>query len=152
MTLPTGSLSMSQVAAELGLSLPLSLQHAWVRALAQVSGAACDFNSLRGKTGTYNGGGSSPPSGGFATFPSPPWFGGNLSEMDAFSPSGGNHFELNFSATPNWSGNIRVTNQTTGITALFNNKVSSTQWQASPFQVNMIRANVTDTFLIQPST
>ncbi|CAE6712555.1 hypothetical protein R75461_01125 [Paraburkholderia nemoris] len=153
MTLPTGSLSMSQIAAELGLSLPLSLQHSWVRALAQVGGAACDFNSLRGKTGTFNGGCPSNVPASFITFPgNPPWFGGTLSEMDAFAAGQGNQFQLNFASAPNWSGNIRVTNQTTGISALFNVKASSTQWQATPFQANLIRSNVTDTFLIRPSS
>jgi hypothetical protein len=150
MTLPTGALYMSQIAAELGLSLPLSLQHGWVRALAQVTGPACDFNSLRGKTGTFNGA----VTGGlnFISFPGgSPWFGGALQEMDAFGPSGGNYFALNFTSGPNWSGNIRVTNQTTGVSVLFNNKVSSTQWQSSPFVSNFIR-NSNDVFLVQPST
>jgi hypothetical protein len=57
MTLPaTGTLSMSQIATELGLSQTgLSLNHSWIRALAQRPSGSVSYSSLRGQSGHFSG-------------------------------------------------------------------------------------------------
>lgn len=116
MTLPASlPISMSQIAAELGLSLPLSLQHSWVRALAQVSGAACDFNSLRGKTGRFDGN-VSVNGVGVGSLGNSPFFGVPL---NALGNQGGQlSVNVNGATPPSYTGSIRVTNNTTGVGAV----------------------------------
>jgi hypothetical protein len=149
MTLPTGALSMSQIATELGRSLPLGLQDPMVRALAQVTGAACDFNSLRGKTGRIDQ--SQPcvnPIGTVqVTFPGAIWFGGGNSIALFNSRSG---FQgLVFDNAPNWSGNISARNNTTGAVCVLS-KTDSTNW-TGPLTANLLRLGQTDNFTILPS-
>jgi hypothetical protein len=158
MTLPaSGPISMSQVSVELGLAAnyPLSLNNSWVRYLGQVAqSGVVSFLNLLGKTATYNGPAPSGVSGAYAIFPSPPWFGGVLQEIDVFGPSGGNEFLLWFSqgaSLPNWPNNIKVTNLTTGVSAVFTPVGNGYQWQATPWQANLVRSNVSDTFLVQPT-
>lgn len=157
MTLPTGSLSMSQIGTELGLSLPLSLQHAWVRALAQVGGAACDFNSLRGKTGRFDGSLASfiTGSGGSTrvnvSFSSAPFFGGTLNLMQA------NPFTfvvtLFTAGAPNWTGNIKVTNNSSGDSQVLAYAGGSPPtWTVTDGSGNLVRNPATDSFTILPSS
>lgn len=156
MTLPaSGPISMSQVSVELGLSATynLSLDNSWVRYLGQVagSGTICSFLNLQGKTGTFQGVAPSGTGALYAVFPSAPWFGGILEELDAFSPSQGNQFIFTFAVAPNWPNNIKITNLSTGVSATFTPQSGGTTWVASPWQANMIRANASDTYLIQPT-
>jgi len=150
MTLPTGALSMSQVATELGRSLPLSLQDTMVRALAQVSGAACDFNSLRGKTGRFDGSLFCASGGGGQSinFSGAPWFGGSLqgAAQTITTPD----TTVSFSVAPNWSGKILLLNNTTGASALLA-KISATQWDIATTVANLFRAGQTDNFTVLPS-
>lgn len=152
MTLPTGSLSMSQIATELGLSLPLSLQHSWVRALAQVGGAACDFNSLRGKTGRFGGTLATTTASNFnkVNFSSAPFFGSTLNQLQINNSTLEVFLSFGFSA-PNWSGNIRVTNNTTGATVVLSQQ-DSQDWHANVGPANLIRTGATaDSFTLLPS-
>jgi hypothetical protein len=59
MTLPAAfPLSMSQIATELGLSLPLSINHPWVIALAGKTALPVSFSDLLGKSGHCNASGT----------------------------------------------------------------------------------------------
>jgi hypothetical protein len=151
MTLPTGALSMSQVATELGRSLPLSLQDAMVRALAQVSGAACDFNSLRGKTGRFDGSLFCASGGGGQSinFSGVPWFGGALlsAGQNITLPQTG----VSFSVAPNWSGNILLRNNTTGASIVLPQSGGPTSWSANITVPLLFRAGQTDNFTVLPS-
>jgi hypothetical protein len=152
MTLPVGSLSMSQIAAELGLSLPLSLQHAWVRALAQVSGAACDFNSLRGKTGRFDGNLPTQASAGFfITFNNAPFFGGGLQTAQYIVNTG--EADIFFNALPAaWRGNLLLRNNSTGAQAVLAfNPTSPGFWQTMSAPANLMRNGAVDSYTILPN-
>lgn len=121
MTLPASfPLAMSQIATELGLSLPLSMSNPWVIALAGKSALPVSFSNLLGKTGRFDGnltvqnGGTSPPT--VKVLPNAPFFGGAIAAVASNTGSG---CSLVFSSNPNWSGNIRVTNNTLGQSAVF---------------------------------
>ncbi|MCO1349255.1 hypothetical protein L0Z31_17470 (plasmid) [Burkholderia vietnamiensis] len=121
MTLPASfPLSMSQVATELGLSLPLSMSNSWVIALAGKSALPVSFSNLLGKTGRFDGnlttqsGGTSPPT--VKVIPNTTFFGGTIATV-ASNTGGG--CSLVFSSTPNWTGKIRITNNTLGLSAVF---------------------------------
>lgn len=146
MTLPTGSLSMSQIATELGLSLPLSLQHAWVRALAQVSGAACDFNSLRGKTGRFDG--SLPCSGStiLSIVMNAPFFGGTIGSLSNNTNTTALTLSINVTF-PHWTGNVFVKNNSTGVSATLS--FNGTGWSGTG---SLLRSGFTDNFTILPSS
>jgi hypothetical protein len=141
---------MSQIAAELGLSLPLNLQHVWVRALAQVGGAACDFNSLRGKTGRFDGAIAS-------TFANPlisisfggaPFFGGTLNGASQNISNG--NLQITSLSAPNWTGNVKLINNTTAVSAVLPFAGSGT-WSLSGAS-SVLRAANTDGFTLLPST
>lgn len=149
MTLPTGALSMQQIANELGLSLPLSIQHPWVIALAGKSAVPISFGDLRGKTGQFQGAVTALPNVTTIHFPTnTPLFGGTLSAL--VNDLNANNLSLQFSATPFWTGNIKVTNQTNGISVVLT-KLDTIQWAVSPAVPNLVPQGSTCQYLIQPA-
>lgn len=153
MTLPASfPMSMSQIATELGLSLPLSISHAWVIALAGKSALPVSFSDLLGQTGTATGNATGTSGGGGVTAPfSSPWFRGQISQLGATSGGApGNTVSMLFSSAPNWSGNILLKNNTTNASIVLS-KFNSTAWQVNSNPGNIVRAGVTDNFTIQPS-
>lgn len=158
MTLPAAfPLSVSQIATELGLSLPLSANHAWVLALAQVGGLPLSFNQLLGRTGRFDGSAlaSSSGSGVFINLGFAPWFGGQLASFGgSFGGPGGTSTLLSFqgggAAVPNWTGNIKVKNNTTGVSVVLP-KIDSIDWGNSLAPTNLVRNGSTDSFTILPS-
>lgn len=151
MTLPASfPMSMSQIATEIGLSLPMSLNHAWVVALAGKSGLPVSFSDLLGQSGRYDGnnavGGVNPASISLNN----PFFRGTLS-VAAQSTLNGN-LTLSFSVAPNWSGNILMKNNTTGASAVLG-KQNSTTWSVNGASGNILalREGGTDNFTILPS-
>ncbi|WP_143155721.1 MULTISPECIES: hypothetical protein [Burkholderia] len=151
MTLPASfPMSMSQIATELGLSLPLSINHAWVIALAGKSGLPVSFSDLLGKTGRYDGnnavGGVNPANISLNN----PFFGGTLSAMNQSTTNG--NMTLSFSVAPNWSGNIFAKNNTTGASAILAMQ-NSTTWSVNGASGNILalREGFTDSFTILPS-
>jgi hypothetical protein len=150
MTLPASfPLSMSQIAAELGLSLPLSINHSWVVQLAGKGALPVSFSDLLGKTAKFNGNLTGGASGGlFVQFGNAPFFGGALVELDVFLGGGGS--SLSISGPPNWNGNIRVTNNTTGISLVLS-KLNNTAWTSASNPANLIRSGITDNFSVIPS-
>ncbi|QTO49469.1 hypothetical protein [Burkholderia latens] len=155
MTLPASfPMSMSQIARELTLSLPLHLEHPWVLALAGRSGPPVSFSNLLGQTGTATGNATTTSGGGgtgiTASFSSP-WFRGQIAQLGATSGGlPGNTVSVSFSSAPNWAGNILLKNNTTGGSIVLS-KFSSTSWQVSSNPGNILRPSVTDNFTITPS-
>lgn len=151
MTLPASfPISMSQIAAELGGSPPLSLGHAWVIALAGKSALPVSFSNLLGKTGRYDGsnavGGVNPASISLSN----PFFGGTLSGLSQSTTNG--NMTLSFSSAPNWGGNIITKNNTTGASAVLI-KQNSTTWAVNGASGNILalREGFTDSFTFLPS-
>lgn len=152
MTLPAAfPMSMSQIATELGLSLPLSLNHPWVLLLAQVGGLPLSFNTLLSKTGRFDGSLFCASGGGGQTinFGGAPWFGGQLlsAGQNVTIPT----TSIGFSVAPNWPGNILLRNNTTGASIVLP-KTGSTQWSAGGTVGNLFRAGQTDNFTVLPSS
>lgn len=154
MTLPASfPLSMSQVATELGISLPLSLEDSRVLALAGKTGAPISFSDLLGKTGRFDGsvlcqGDSSP--GYFINLASAPFFGGGLAEL-AVNEAGGGLTFLSIGGSATWTGNILVQNNTTGASVALPN-AGGGDWQIAGITTNLMRPTFTDSFTILPST
>ena len=125
MTLPTGAISMSQVAAELGISQTgLNLNHSWVRALAGQNSGPISMSNLQGQTGNLDG--NLTIQGGPVYFVNMnnPFFRGTISGM---TQDTSNNLTMSFSATPNWNGNISVRNLSNGASATLT-KQNSTTW------------------------
>jgi hypothetical protein len=143
---------MSQIAAELGLSLPLSINHPWVIALAGKSGLPVSFSDLLGQTGTATGNATATSGGGGINAPfSSPWFRGQIFQIGATTGGApGFTVYINFSVAPNWNGNILLKNNTTGGSIVLP-KLNSTAWQINSNPGNIVRAGFTDNFTIQPS-
>lgn len=130
MTLPASfPLSMSQIATELGKSLPLSILDPWVIALAGKSAAPVSFSNLLGKTGSFSGNvtftmgsgthfgqvGSSSPQ------PITQFFGGSIFSVDNGGDVSGSAVYIRFDggqAAPNWANKIALTNNVNGKTAV----------------------------------
>lgn len=169
MTLPaSGPLFLSQIADELVISASgLSLNHAWVRALAQKPGGAISYADLRGRTGkintSYATNPSSPATNPIILFGYPDLFGGNLYELSALQTGGGSTMSLTLTfqgavdglpvrEPPVYAGNFRVTNQSTGHTYVLP-KIGTAFWGGTfGWDPNIVRIGATaDVFLIQPA-
>lgn len=166
MTLPASApISMSQIAAELQLALPLALGNDWVRQLAgQASGStgAIGILSLLGKTGSFNGSvtiqmGSGVNFGNRISITSMgQFFGASIQSIDGYDASS-TSARITFNSAPNWSGNIKITNQTAGASGVLT-KLNSTTWQTTSAAANTIPGSglasgqqTTATMLIQPN-
>ncbi|MEM5294253.1 hypothetical protein VSR82_07905 [Burkholderia sp. JPY481] len=153
MTLPASfPLRMDQVATELGLSLPLSMNHAWVLALAQKSGLPVSFSDLLGKTGRFDGNlaTTSANNVNVAFISNAPFFGGTIAFIR--TDFGVNETDISFNTTPNWTGPILITNHSSGVSARVP-YVGSGSWFLSGAVANLIRTGATaDAFTIQPTS
>jgi len=164
MTLPASfPLSMSQIAAELGKSLPLSILDPWVVALAGKSAAPVSFSDLLGKTGSFNGNVNFLMGSGvnFGTVTSTSalgsFFGGGISSLDNMGDATFKSVRLSFSSAPNWSGKISVTNQNNGASSVLT-KQNATTWSTTTGTANTIPGSTlpaggttSSTILIKPS-
>lgn len=115
MTLPASfPLSMSQIATELGLSLPLSLTHPWVL-LLNGGGPPVSFSQLLGLTGRFDGNEVITGSGfNYAvSLGGAPFFSGTLNGLSETTASA--NLQLVASSAPNWTGNVFVKDNTTGL-------------------------------------
>lgn len=146
MTLPTSfPMSMSQIATELGLLLPLSINHAWVIALAGKSGLPVSFSDLLGQTAqpTWSG---TPSGDGTVMTMSVPFFRGTASSVNA-PINILNPISVTFSVSPNWNGNIKITNNSTGSNTVLT-KANSTTWSGNGV---IMRGGITDNYKLSPS-
>ncbi|MDN7178574.1 hypothetical protein M0D69_11180 [Caballeronia sp. SEWSISQ10-4 2] len=153
MTLPSsGAISMSQIANEVGLSLPVSINHPWLLLLAGKAGFPVSFSDFYGRTGRFDANllGQTFGNGDiFVRLGNTPFFGGALFGMDAGFPDSG-HSQLLFSSAPNWPGNLLFKNNTTGVGVVLS-KSNSTTWLAASNPANLIRTGITDSFTVVPS-
>lgn len=150
MTLPASfPLAMSQVANELGLSLPLSMSNPWVIALAGKSALPVSFSNLLGKTGRYDGSNTVSSGPVYSISLNNPFFGGTLNTL---SQQGTGNLTLGFSLAPNWNVNIRVINNSSGASAILT-KQNSTTWflAGASGSILITRSGNTDNFTILPS-
>ena len=147
MTLPTGTISMSQVATELGISQTgLSLNHSWVRQLAGQNSGPVSMSNLRGQTGkpNFNATASGPD------VPcTVPFFRGTTSLLTN-GPNPTSPLTLAFQTAPNWNGKIQVTNNSAGLSAVLT-KQDSVTWSASSYPTFIIRSGSTDNWTFSPS-
>ncbi|MBY4771768.1 hypothetical protein [Burkholderia ambifaria] len=155
MTLPASfPLSMSQVATELGLSLPLWLTHGWVIALAGKATPPVSFSDLLGQTGRYDGALAITGGPTYGAAFSAPFFGGSFSGFSQGATGVGqpDYLVISFAVAPRWTGNLRIVNSTTGASAVLP-KVNSTTWQLQNANPNIAenRGGHTDNFTILPS-
>lgn len=147
MTLPASlPVSMSQIANEVGLGLPLSVNHAWLLQLIGKVGFPISFTDFLSKTGRFDGSLPATSGGTFTIFFSnAPFFGGQLSSMNGDASGNSNLF---FSSAPNWTGNIKAINNTTSASCVMP-KTSSTTWGGTVG--NILRPGQTDSITILPS-
>lgn len=159
MTLPAAfPLSMSQVATELGLSLPLSLSHAWVEALARKTALPVSFSDLLGKTGRFDGNLTVNLTDGstYAEIDTSLSF-FNIS-ITAIYSSNANGGQLGIFATgtpPASISKVLLKNNTTGASAVLGPPISGQAWTATGVSNwnNIVRtSHITDNFTILPST
>lgn len=152
MTLPaSGAITMQQVANELRISQTgISLNHSWVRTLAGKLSGGISLNDLHGQTGSFNG---AKASSGNQVPLNVPFFGSTLLDMETLTDGGGNptNLTLNWSGLQGrWTGNVRVTNQSTGVSVVMGPN-GTTGW-ISGYVANLIRVGASgDVFLIQPA-
>lgn len=127
-------ISMSQVATELGLSLPLSMQHSWVMALADKTAPPVSFSDLLGQSGHVNASGSVQQrtnSDFFVDLPTTAVFfsrtGGYISQLEESTL--GNDLLVSSTSfpVPGYTGKIKVTNTTLG-RSLVLSYIGSAQW------------------------
>lgn len=159
MTLPvSGPISLSQIANEVGLSLPVSINHPWLLTLINKPGLPVSFSDFYGKAGRYDGSLLCQSEGGSQViqFSSSPWFGGQLSNLVAVQNifTGQYSLILGCASAPNWGGNLSVRNNTTGVSIVLP-KMDSVDWGlqgSSPVTpTNLLRLGNTDSFTVLPS-
>jgi hypothetical protein len=154
MTLPaSGAISMSQVNAELARASNAStnLNETIVRKLAGKPSGAISMNDLHGKNGLrFDGNLTVLPNA--TNDPATAWYGGIFGGLQQLSGAQNFLLIVVFDAAPNWSGNITVTNNTTGASAVCT-KTSSTTWALSNANPNIVvnRGGNTDNFSVVPS-
>jgi hypothetical protein len=151
MTLPASfPLSMSQIAAELNRSLPLSLLDQWVQYLAN-SAPPISMSQLLGKTGRFDGNRIGQTAGGlYIDLSGQPFFNGTLTTLQVDLSGGGT--QLTCGPNSSWPGNVLVRNNTTGVQLVLN-KIFNVPavWNSSSNPVNLIRNGITDNFTIVPT-
>lgn len=150
MTLPAGTISMSQVAAELGISQTgLSLNHSWVRQLAGQNSGSVSMSNLQGQTAQPNWN-ANPGSGPVLSFNfNVPFFRGTTSTVGT-SGTPPNPVTLTFASAPNWNGNILFKNNSTGASQVLTQQ-NATTWGSASSPGNLFRANTTDNYSLAPS-
>jgi hypothetical protein len=159
MTLPvSGPISLSQIANEVGLSLPISINHPWLLTLTNKAGLPVSFSDFYGKTGRYDGSliCQSEGSSQVIEFGSSPWFGGQLSNLAAVQNifTGQYSLILGCASPPNWSGHLLVRKNTSEVSIILP-KMDSVDWGlqgSSPVTpANLLRIGNTHSFTIVPS-
>lgn len=152
MTLPsTGSLSMSQVAAELGISATgLNLNHGWVRTLAGRPSGGISFSDLRGQSGRIDGSYPTQVAGGGKYIAiNAPFFGATVSLLSFAGPAGQTNYALEVSTGCRWNGNVSVRNNTTGGSIVL--PWNGSGWSLATGDGSLIRTSTTDNFSIVPA-
>jgi len=157
MTLPAAfPLSMSQIAGELGLSLPLSMNHPWVIALANKSALPVSFSDLLGKSGRFDGNVSIGSSQAAFGPLSGQLFGAPLAQLQGVF-NGALLTEVlilfaNGTFPPTFNGNFKLINNTVGQSCICTHQSpGSNTWQNTSPPGSIIRPNTNDNFTILPA-
>ena len=126
MTLPSsGNISLSQVATELNLSMPLSMSHPWVRAICGSINLPASLSGARGKSARYSGNqtftmGSGTHFGQVGM--NPPYFvlfggyNGYINSSNILGESARLAFDT---VMPTYQGNFKFTNVSAGVSGIF---------------------------------
>lgn len=140
----SGAISMSQINTELG-SNKNNLGNTTLRQLAQDTSGAISFSSLYSKTGKFVGNITmdTTPSGSLSgTF-----YDSSFVQLRREGIGGQAELDFNFPGLVIFTGQIVVTNNTTGISSTLT-KVNAQNWQgANP--ANLLRISTTDNFTIR---
>ncbi|WP_140401586.1 hypothetical protein [Burkholderia multivorans] len=154
MTLPASfPLAMSQIATELGLSLPLSISHPLVMALGGKTSLPVSFSDLLGQSASWNFNGTpivlGPATNVGISGLSQAFMHGVISSMNSFNNgvNPGNTSITFSSAVPAYSGNIRLTNNTTSVSVVLT-RVNGTLWRINSYTDNLFRQGVNDNFTV----
>lgn len=151
MTLPSsGSIAMSSVASELMISATgLSLNHSWVRALAGRPSGGIGMSDLFGQSGAASGSYTCALGnyGPIVVLPNNPFFGASLSSISYESSM----LIVRLNGSCRWGGNIKVTNNTLGTSAILSWASSNGEWALATSSDTLLRVGYTDNFTIQPS-
>lgn len=162
MTLPASfPLSMSQIATELGLSLPLSINNAWVLLLSGKGALPVSFSDLLGKSGRFDGASNIQEADSFdyfAPLPNVQFFGSALTSIDESSANGLSVFTQRGSLAAHNPSKILVKDNTTGQSAVLS-QVPGTgtltvalQWNVKPGSIGIFgNAGQSHSFTILPS-
>lgn len=162
MTLPASfPLSMSQIATELGLSLPLSINHPWVLLLAGKTALPVSFSEFLGKSGHYTGSSQIQQAGTFeyfVTFTGAAFFNSSIIEISETPAGGITVFTSQGSHAVQNPLKILVKDNTTGQSAILTqvpstgNGLIGLQWQLNPGSVGIFgNVGQTHNFTILPS-
>jgi hypothetical protein len=143
---------MSQIATEVGLSLPVSINHPRLLALANKSGFPISFTDFLGKTGRFDGSLPTQVAGGlFVSFSNAPFLGGQLQLAQYVVSTGETEIFFN-SLPPVWRGNILLRNNTTGVQSVLTFNASAPGfWQNLSSPANLMRNGATDNYTVLPS-
>lgn len=162
MTLPSSPpLSGSQVATELGLSLPLAMNHAWILLLSGKYSLPISFSDLLGKSGNCGGSAQIQQSGNFdffASFSNIPFFNCSIIEIEESTSGGLVVYSAQGSYAAQNPAKILVKDNTTGQSAVVpqlsgtGNGLIGLQWQLKPGGIGIFgAAGQTHNFTIYPS-
>jgi hypothetical protein len=170
MTLPASyPISMSQIANEVGLSLPVSLTHPFIEDLAQLngwsSGKPISFSQLLGLTGRCDQNITpdfvgSPFNYWEIAFSALPFYGGTIQNVSVSGtgvggPTIGAQVFINFVSGhgigPQVTHNIKLVNNSTGVSLVFNTKVNGYEWSAASYPNNLFRPGISDNYSVLPS-
>lgn len=140
----SGAISMSQINTELG-SNKNNLGNTTLRQLAQDTSGAIAFSSLYSKTGKFVGNITmdTTPSGSLSgTF-----YDSSFVQLRREGIGGQAELDFNFPGLVIFTGQIVVTNNTTGVSSTLT-KVNAQNWQGTN-TANLLRASTTDNFTIR---
>lgn len=153
MTLPASfPLSMSQIAAELGISLPLSLDDSRVLMLAGKTAPPISFSDLLGKAASFTGNVAITQIQQFvfAGNPNAPFYGGTIG-LIKLTTNSGNAIDVVASPDSLWTSSIVLANNTTGVSMTLpylGNSGGSTWGATDTTGGQLIRNGHTDNFTI----
>jgi len=148
MTLPaSGTISLTSIGTEIGQTIT-NMNDDHIRQLTQTStNTTIAMSALYSKTGSFTGNIQLSGTTSSIGLSNTPFYNGTMDSMLRNAANG--NCELDFGNAPTWTGNIVITNNTTGISSTLV-KQNSFSWQGSN-PANLLRASTTDNFTIRPA-
>lgn len=148
MTLPaSGTISLSSISTEIGQTIT-NMNDDHIRQLTQTANnSTISMSALYSKTGKFTGNIQLSGTTSSIGFSGNAFYNGSTDSLLRNAANG--NCELDFGVAPTWTGNIVITNNTTGISSTLV-KQNSVSWQGSN-PANLLRASTTDNFTIRPA-